>query len=143
MAGERVLFMLKVALSVRQCDIQSRTLIREKQYPFAVVLAQAACELATEEALTNLMIRRGAPFRGDVAISLLGRGVACTGSWLMTSRVATVTQRATRRLGGAPESKAESCCGMASLTQVGTSRSARLPPVGNPPSGTFSTWLRR
>ena len=59
---------------------QARGLVTGGQYQFAVILAQAACELATEEALTNLMARRGAAFLSDVTLSMVGRGVALNDS---------------------------------------------------------------
>src|ERR1700691_1114528 len=52
---------------------QARDLISAQQYQFAVILAHAACELATEETVNNLL-RRWAEFSREAVMSDLKRG---------------------------------------------------------------------
>ena len=52
---------------------QASDLVRAKQYQFAVILAQAACELATEESVNNLL-RRWADVSREAVMSDLKRG---------------------------------------------------------------------
>jgi hypothetical protein len=52
---------------------QARDLISAQQYQFAVILAHAACELATEETVNNLL-RHWAEFSREAVMSDLKRG---------------------------------------------------------------------
>lgn len=52
---------------------QARDLVSAQQYQFAVILAHAACELATEETLNNLL-RGRAEFTRETVLSDLKRG---------------------------------------------------------------------
>ena len=52
---------------------QARDLVSAQQYQFAVILAHAACELATEESVNNLL-RRWAEFSREAVMSDLRRG---------------------------------------------------------------------
>jgi hypothetical protein len=66
---------------------QARDLVSAQQYQFAVILAHAACELATEETLNNLL-RRRAEFPREAVLSDVKRG-------------ATLDDRTVRHLYGA------------------------------------------
>ena len=49
---------------------QARDLVSAQQYQFAVILAHAACELATEETVNNLLRRRAESSREAVLLDL-------------------------------------------------------------------------
>jgi hypothetical protein len=50
---------------------RARTLATEGQYPFAVVLAQAACELRTEDAFIELMRHRKVEALGEAMLGIV------------------------------------------------------------------------